>query len=205
MIKTGFVAQIRLPDGRVGEKYFDSEQDIEAWKRAHPGGKVFNIRKKTPGHGVIKKPDANAVLLGKYGISLNQLKQIVATSKSQPEAIKRVRVLLHGTDRYDPRYIEVERLVNALWDAKTHPEIPNTKRNVEDELKHLVVANSPHQHGREERAVYKREQTKEQEVMKETVIHTARPRRTLWRSKNLKVVIAGGLILAGVGWYVLTR
>ncbi|WP_148882759.1 hypothetical protein [Thermococcus aciditolerans] len=80
----------------------------------------------------------NDVLRSKYGISREELQRIVATSKSQPEAIAKLRKRLHGSTKYDPKYFEVERLLNQLYDAKEHAYIPGVKDKAEKALRSLV-------------------------------------------------------------------
>ncbi|NJE01837.1 hypothetical protein [Thermococcus sp. JdF3] len=83
---------------------------------------------------------ANDVLKSKYGISMAELRRIVETSKSQPEAIAKLRKRLHGSTKYDPRFFEVERLLNQLYDAKEHAYIPSVKVKTEKALRSLVPA-----------------------------------------------------------------
>jgi len=141
----GFVASFVLPGGSTGVKYFSSREEMEAWKRAHPTGKLLNVREKKPRD--IKDipsniPSPDVVLREKYGVGLKEIQQIINSSKSQPEAIQKLRRMLTGSTKYDPRYRELEVILTQAWDAKTHPDIPEAKEQYEDALKSLVVRNT---------------------------------------------------------------
>ncbi len=141
----GFVASFVLPGGSTGVKYFSSREEMEAWKRAHPTGKLLNVREKKPRD--IKDipsniPSPDVVLREKYGVGLEEIQQIINSSKSQPEAIQKLRRMLTGSTKYDPRYRELEVILTQAWDAKTHPDIPEAKEQYEDALKSLVVRNT---------------------------------------------------------------
>ena len=141
----GFVASFVLPGGSTGVKYFSSREEREAWKRAHPHGKLLNVREKKPRDIKDISPDIpspDTVLREKYGVGLKEIQQIINSSKSQPEAIQKLRKMLTGSTKYDPRYHELEVILTQAWDAKTHPNIPEAKEQYEDALKSLVVRNT---------------------------------------------------------------
>ncbi|KUH34253.1 hypothetical protein APY94_02975 [Thermococcus celericrescens] len=141
----GFTASYVLPGGRVGVKYFSSREEMEAWKRAHPGGKLLNIREKKPRNVrdiPPRPPSPDEVLRRKYGIGLKEIQDIVNSSKSQPEAIAKLRKRLTGSTKYDPRYHELEVVLTQAWDAREHPYIPDAKKKYEDTLRSMVVRNT---------------------------------------------------------------
>jgi len=160
----GFVASYILSDGSRGIRYFSSREEIEEFKRR--GAKLSNIREKrvikriyTDEYGRVHeeridtrtgkvlpipiKEQADEILRREYHISLEELQRIVATSKSQPEALHKLRLKLHGSTRYDPRFHEVENLLNQLWDAKAFSWIPETKSNLQSTLRSMVVRRTP--------------------------------------------------------------
>lgn len=86
---------------------------------------------------------ADDILKRKYGVTLEELKRIVETSKDQPEAIHRLRMMLHGSERYDPKYHELENLVSQLHQLKEFGYIPEVPERVRRVIRSVVVRHTP--------------------------------------------------------------
>ena len=128
------IVEVRYPDGHKGIYTIHNEFDEQRIMR--------EIQKR---RGVIvpeKPPSTDAVLREKYGVGLKEIQQIINSSKSQPEAIQKLRRMLTGSTKYDPRYHELEVLLTSAWDAKTHSYIPEAKKEYEEELQDIVVRNT---------------------------------------------------------------
>lgn len=122
-----------VKDGKVIHKYTSNPAVVEELKRS--GAKIISAEEyvytkrgvKIKNIAVDKITSSGDRLKQKYGVSLEELQRIVATSQSQPEAIAKLRKRLHGSTKYDLRYFEVEKLLTQLYDAKEHPNIPDAQ------------------------------------------------------------------------------
>lgn len=128
------IVEVRYPDGHKGIYTIHDEFDERRIMR--------EIQERG---GVIvpeKPPSPDAVLREKYGVGLKEIQQIINSSKSQPEAIQKLRKMLTGSTKYDPRYHELEVLLTSAWDAKTHPYIPEAGKEYKEELRSVVLRNT---------------------------------------------------------------